>query len=273
MKPKAEQIQLLPGESFRLLRWNDNVRDVEVIGTDGSIHPFKGAGQEWHYHSQMELTLVTRGSGTRFTGDDITTFKAHDLVLIGPNLPHYWHGLHQSSGFAIQFSFEPEHPFWQLPETRELHGLWQDAQRGIHFTGDTELAVSRLIKSMPIHCGVGRFAVFMLILEHLLQAPQKNRKLLSHKIFLPPSSQSAYKGVQKAIFSVFHHFHEELRFADVLKQASMSKATFERQFKKHTVKTFTQFVTEVRLDHAVRQLIETDLTVSEIAFGAYGQIE
>ena len=48
-------------------------------------------GHEWHYHSQMELTLIVQGSGTHFIGDSITHFNAPDLVLIGPNLPHYWH--------------------------------------------------------------------------------------------------------------------------------------------------------------------------------------
>ncbi|MDD4872350.1 MAG: AraC family transcriptional regulator [Kiritimatiellae bacterium] len=268
MKLRAEQIQLLPGESFRFLQWSDNVSDVEVVAIDGTIHPFKGAGHEWHHHSQMELTLVTKGSGTRFVGDDITTFKAADLVMIGPNLPHYWHGLHQSSGYAIQFNFEPEHPFWQIPETLALRRLWQDAERGIHFTGDSAREVSKLIQSMPKQGGVGRFALFMLILQELSNVPPKNRELLSHKTFMPPSSQSTYKGIQKAIFLVFHHFNEGLHFTDVLKQADMSKATFERQFKKHTGKTFTQFVTEVRLDFASRQLIETDLSISEIAFAS-----
>jgi len=268
MKLKAEQIQFLPGESFRLLQWNDNVREVEAVATDGTIHPFKGAGHEWHHHSQMEITLVTKGSGTRFVGDDITTFKALDLVLIGPNLPHYWHGLHHSSGYAIQFSFEPEHPFWQFPETQSLHVLWKDAERGIHYTGDTAREVSRFIQSMPKQGGVGRFASFMLTLEKLSQVPSENRKILSRKTFIPPISQLTYKGIQKAIFLVFHHFHEELYFNDVLKQAGMSKATFERQFKKHTGKTFTQFVTEVRLDFASRQLIETDLSIGEIAFAS-----
>jgi AraC-like DNA-binding protein/mannose-6-phosphate isomerase-like protein (cupin superfamily) len=268
MKPRAEQIQLLPGESFRLLRWSDNVRDVEAIDTDGKIHPFKGAGQEWHYHSQMELTLVIRGSGTRFAGDNIETFKAMDLVLIGPNLPHYWHGLHNSAGYAIQFSFEAEHPFWQLPETRGLRRLWQDAPHGIHFTGESPRDVAKLIHAMPKHSGVGRFALFMLALETLSRAPAKNRKLLSRKVFMEPSSQATYRGIQKAIYTVFHNFHEELHLSAVLAQAGMSKATFERQFKKHTGKTFTQFVTEVRLDNASRQLIETDLSVSEIAFAS-----
>lgn len=62
--------------------------------------------------------------------------------------------------------------------------------------------------------------------------------------------------------------HEKLTLDDILKEACMSKATFERQFKKHTGKTMTRFLTEIRLDTVCRQLIETDLSISEIVFTA-----
>ena len=121
MKLQAEKIQLLPGESFRLLQWKDNIHDVEIVAGDGTRHPLKGSGDQWHYHSHMELTLFCQGEGTLFIGDAITHFRAPDLVLIGPDLPHYWHIETRSSGYALQFDFESEHPFWSFPETRQLH--------------------------------------------------------------------------------------------------------------------------------------------------------
>jgi len=268
MKLKAEQIQLLPSESFRLLQWQNNIREVEAVATDGTRRPFSGSGHEWHHHSQMELTLITQGSGTLFIGDSITHFKAPDLVLIGPNLPHYWHMRQNSSGYALQFDFGAEHPFWQFPETHELHGLWKDARRGLRITGQAASAIAALIGTLSACDGIGRLSRLFQILETLLHTASKNRKILSSTTFVPPVREATYRSLQKAIYQVFHHFHEKLPFADVLREAGMSKATFERHFKKHTGKTFTRFVAEVRLNHASRQLIETDLSVSEIAFAS-----
>ena len=268
MRLKSEKIHLLPGESFRLLRWQSNIHDVEIVSADGVGQPFSGSGHEWHYHSQIELTLVEHGSGTRFIGDSITHFKAPALVLIGPNLPHYWHMRHQSSGYAIQFDFEPEHPFWQLPETHSLRELWSDTRRGLHVTGPAVEEIRKLIHATFACGGMSRFVRFMQILEALLKVPPKNRLMISSATFGPPVRQATYRSLQKAIYLVFHHFQDELSFAEVLRETRMSKATFERHFKNHTGKTFTRFVTEVRLNFASRQLIETDLSVSEIALAS-----
>ncbi len=104
MKLQLEKIAMPLRQSFRLLRWHDNVRDVEVIPIAGPAQAFAGAGSGWHFHPEFEITLVTRGAGTRFIGDNITSFGTMDLVLIGSGLPHYWHGLDDSSGYAVQFS-------------------------------------------------------------------------------------------------------------------------------------------------------------------------
>lgn len=268
MKPKVEKIQLLTGESFRLLQWVRNIHDVEIVAADGTRHPLVGSGHEWHHHSHMELTLVTQGSGTLFIGDAITHFNAPDLVLIGPNLPHYWHMRHNSSGYAVQFDFEPEHPFWQLPETGGVRKLWSDARRGIHITGAVVPEITDMLHTILSSGGLKRLILFMQILDTLFKTAPESRQVLSGATFAPPIRQSTYVSLQKAIYMVFHNFQEDLSFADVLRETRMSKATFERHFKKHTGKTFTQFMTEVRLNFASRQLIETDLSVGEIALAS-----
>ena len=265
---KAEQIQLLPDESFRLLQWTNNIHEVEIVAADGTHHAFSGSGHEWHHHAQLELTLVAQGAGTRFIGDSITHFSAPDIVLIGSDLPHYWHMRHPSSGYAIQFDFGPEHPFWKFPETQVLRALWRDARRGIHVTGPTVTAIGELIRSALSCGGLGRLACLMRIMEALSKTAAKHRTTISSSTFAPPARLSTYRGLQKAINLVFSKFQESLTFSDVLRETHMSKATFERHFLKHTGKTFTQFVTEVRLNYASRQLIETALPVSEIAFSS-----
>jgi len=44
----------------------------------------------WHYHPEIELVYFKKGTGTQFIGDSISLFLTGDIVLVGPNLPHYW---------------------------------------------------------------------------------------------------------------------------------------------------------------------------------------
>jgi len=266
MAIRFEEIQLLPGESFRLLRWHDNIRDVEVLGPDGRVHPYEGAGEQWHYHVETELTLVTAGSGTRFVGDSIATFEAPDLVLIGSDVPHYWHGMHDSSGYVVQFSFDPAHPFRRLAEAAGLERLWGDAARGVRFSGDSAARAGAHVDAMVASRGPERLGRFVLAMDALARAPRGERAMLSRKRFVPSRRQATYHGIRDAIRLVLDGFGEQLRLDDVLSRVGMSQATFNRQFKKHTGKTFTRFLNEVRIDAACRQLVETDRSVSEIAY-------
>ena len=267
MKLQLEKIAVPLGQSFRLLRWHDNVRDVEVVPLEGLAQPFAGSGSGWHFHSEFEITLVTRGAGTRFIGDNIKAFDAIDVVLIGSGVPHYWHGLHDSSGYAVQFSVGKEHPLGHLDETRELEPLWLDAKYGIQFTGATQERVVELIISMPRQGGVGRFASFMRILETFLSAPEAERCRLSRKDLTSSSQLCNTVEVQKAISFILDNLQETITLQDAFAHTGMSKATFSRHFKAHTGKTFTQFLSEVRIDYAARQLVESSLSISEIAFG------
>ena len=61
------------------------------------------------------------------------------------------------------------------------------------------------------------------------------------------------------------NFRDEVRLEEVLRIARMSKPTFARQFKKHSGKTFSDFITHIRLQAACRELVETDRSVLEIA--------
>lgn len=268
MSLKVEQVQLLPEESFRFLQWRKDIYDVAVLAANGARRNMEGLGHEWHHHSSMELTLFSQGSGTRFIGDSIHHFTAPDLVLIGPDLPHYWHVPGPCAGFAIQFDFNQEHPFWRFPETADVSILWKTALRGLLFAGQGATKVAALLQD-SLHCGgFGRLTRFMRILEILVQTAPKESRPLSSETFAPPHRLSTYQSLQKVIALVFNHFSEELCLGDALGEAHMSKASFERHFRKHTGKTFTRFLTEVRLNFAGRQLIETNLPVGEIALAS-----
>lgn len=59
----------------------------------------------WHAHSEYQLFVVLKGTGTRFIGDSIKSFKPGELILTGPNLPHLWRS--DEAYFKRTASFTP----------------------------------------------------------------------------------------------------------------------------------------------------------------------
>src|SRR5205085_1232642 len=60
----------------------------------------------------------------------------------------------------------------------------------------------------------------------------------------------------------------EVRLEEVLRLTAMSKPTFTRLFKKHAGKTFSEFVMQIRLQAACRELAATERPVLEIALSS-----
>ncbi|MBX2843889.1 MAG: cupin domain-containing protein [Flammeovirgaceae bacterium] len=92
----------------------------------------------WHFHPEYELTFITESIGKRYVGDSLESFEPGDLVLIGPNLPHYWlnpeNKLGRSKSVVIQFLGNfLGNDFFEISEMRNITSLLKKSERGILF--------------------------------------------------------------------------------------------------------------------------------------------
>ncbi len=265
MQIHREQIRLQSDETFRLLRWSRSVAEVETISGLGRISKVEGQGDHWHYHPALELTLIKTGGGTRLVADDIDLFETGDLVLIGPNVPHYWQMRGASSGLAVQWDFPEEHSIWNLPEANLLHRLIESSRRGLHLFGSTAKEITQLMEQIVRDDGLGRLGLFMQILGKLCKAPSRDFKFLSAQSFSISSTPETQEIIQRAVSYILAHHREEVSLADLLKLTGMSRATFARQFLLHAGKPFSTFRNQVRLQAVCHALRDTNEPISNIA--------
>ena len=255
------------------MRWSRNVRDVEAVLAPSHSIRFPGEGDHWHYHAAMELTWFSHGEGVRFVGDHIGPFAAGDLVLLGGNLPHFWHTRGPSAGLAAQWHFPHGHAFWSFPEALELSGLFRDAERGIRFTGAAATAAAAGLTSLTATGGAERLGRMFTLLAQLARAPASERRPLSGRSYTSPDSATHRSTISAAVRYLLANFRDELRLDDLLQLTHMSKPTFSRQFKKHSGKTYGEFLARIRLEAVCRELKETDRPIIEVALACgFGQI-
>jgi AraC-like DNA-binding protein len=222
----------------------------------------------YHYHPEIELTLVTKSQGIRFVGDSVERFKEGDLILLGENLPHVWLNspdCRQSEAIVIQFSPRFLGQGWQeIPEMLGIRRLLEKARRGLCFPPRTsELLRNRLRGLEKLH-GVSRVTEFLLILNEL--GRQKQTRFLCSL----PYDAGRCQGHENRIHQVYRYLNENyqdtLLQSQVAKQLRLSPPAFARFFRKVTGKKFTQVVNEMRVEWACHLLRESDKTISEICY-------
>jgi len=268
MPLQHEVVELDANQSFRLLHWKENLREADSVISSSERQRIVGTGDRWHFHPEMELAIIEKGSGTRFVGDHIGPFDPVDVVLIGSNVPHFWKGPRSCSGYALQWRFDEHHGLWQFPESVPMHEVWKLAAHGLHYTGDTATALVELVRKMTHRTGCGRLAVLFELFDVLVHAPKKEWKKLSSRPFDLASVHIHQPAIERVIRHILKHFREPIPLSDVLELAGMSKATFARQFRKHAGRPFSAFVNQVRLDTACRELVGSSASVSEAAFAS-----
>lgn len=263
-----ERIPLRGGHSFRLLRWNESLSDVQMVLSPWSRLKIKGEGTHWHYHQAIELICFETGGGTRFVGDHIGSFEAGDVVLLGSNVPHTWQTRGATSGWAIQWYFPPEHPFWGFPETQELNAHFAEAGRGIRYRGSAAERIAALFPQMAAAESAGRLGSLIQLLAVTAGAAAREREFLSSRRLSPSAESGHQDAVRVAVRFLLANFREEIRLEQLLAATGLSKSTFSRRFRRHAGRTVSEFLQEVRLEAACRDLASTTKPISEIAHGS-----
>jgi AraC-like DNA-binding protein len=256
MKSIQEQL-LIPENEIFLLKRNQGERFSRVR----------------HHHRELEIKYMVSGSGRGFIGETIYEYQAGDLVLIGPNLPHHWVSAnhYEEKGiladcFYLQFKedFLGDN-FLQKNVTLEIASLFQRARAGIQFFGSTAQHCYFQLLELSKAVGIQRLIGFIQLLDTL--AHSLEYRLFENKHEFEEVVKNPEKDRLNRIYKIIEqNFQYEIDLETIAKEVGMSKSAFCQFFKKRTLKSFTEFVNELRIANAQRLLITTDLSIKEIAY-------
>ena len=228
----------------------------------------------WHLHPEFQISYVIRGSGTRFIGDNVQTFKEGDLVLTPPNLPHLWRSdaayfkegsKLKTRAMVIYFDHELiSQTLLCREEFYALKKLVKNASRGMIFYGDTPIKVYRLMQKIASKKGFRRIIKLLEILE--VMATSESFDLLSSPGYTSTFNTDDAKKIQLVYEYVMKHFTSKIELQEVAALLNMTTTSFCRYFKPRANKTFTQFVNEIRIGHARKLLLEDNFNISQISY-------
>lgn len=224
----------------------------------------------WHFHPEFELTLIVESRGRRFVGDSIEPFAEGDLVLLGPNLPHFWHNEgRQAPGakaHSVVVQFRKDflgQEIWDKPEFTAVRNLCARAARGLHFSGLAARRASAGMRTLPTLSGLPRLLELLAILEGLADA--RHTRALASAAYEPSLDSRAEERLARVYTFLMRSFRDPLTLAQIARVAAMNREAFSRYFKRATGRNVSAFLNELRIDDAGRLLRETSRRVADIA--------
>ena len=227
----------------------------------------------WHYHPQYEILYVSKSSGIRFVGDNVSQFEPGDLVLVGSNLPHLWRNdatyYHKDSTVGVKtivIKFLKDFlgtGTFNYPEFASIKQMLDDSKYGLSFGKKTSKKLHNELMEIVELNPLEQNIKLLSILNRLSQS--KDKEVLSTADMRQFASEPS-KRLDAVLKFISDNYSDNIHLQDVADIACMTTNSFCRFFKKMTNKSFTQFLNEVRIRNACRYLLQDELSVSQVCF-------
>ncbi len=243
---------------------------IPLENNSASIHFFKRDvaffEPYWHYHPELELTLIKKGLGMRTVGDQIENYEENDLVLLGANLPHNYVSTPMeipSNSIAYVFQFS-QHLFDSFPECAVLYKLFSSARKGIKFENPPEQLLKKIEAYedlTPLQGLISFLEILLALCDHVAQ-----RNLSSVSFKENPLANKYQNRVSEVTSYIFENFSKNIKLEQVAQFSGMTTNSFCRWFKQSTGLTFVTYLNRLRIERACHYLLQTNWLISEIAY-------
>jgi AraC-like DNA-binding protein len=228
----------------------------------------------WHFHPHFQLFTVLEGSGTRFIGDDIRHFEAGDTVFLAPNMPHLWRSDRayferdstlKTQGIVVYFTEDfLGKDFFEKPEMYALKQLLTLSERGLDIQNELKLILVKELMELEKLSGFEGILKLLFILQKLAQST--DYQFITSLNYENNHKVSETERMRLVHEYVLKHYKEKISLSAVAALTNMTEAAFCRYFKSRTNKTFSDFVSEIRIGHACKLLMDDKISIAQVCY-------
>ena len=247
--------------------------DSSFAVVDKRARAFDG---KYHFHPEIEITLIERGVGRRVVGDKIDSFAPGDLVLLGANLPHQYVTEPQpqqpsesplAAAKVIQFLPELfDDALLRLPELARVAAMLKRSMRGLCFGGKTAERSRHLISRLFDARGSRRLLLLLELLDNLsLDSRAAPIASAGYSTNITPREGDL---TDRALQYLGRRYAEPIRLAHLCDHLHVAPATCTRLLRKSVGRSFKTLLHEIRISHACRILLETSRPISDAAYAS-----
>jgi AraC-like DNA-binding protein/mannose-6-phosphate isomerase-like protein (cupin superfamily) len=225
-----------------------------------------------HRHSEIQITLIVKGSGTLIASSNMVEFSENDIFILGSNQEHVFKSNQPENSFenvhSISIYFNPQSHLkglFVLPEMKKAQKFLASTGGGHKIPSNIEWTIARQIFDVKNSSGTKRISSFMNLIDELSNI----RKLdyLSNSALQNKLSENDGLRMNDVYQYTLNNYANEISIPIIAGIAHMTPEAFCRYFKKHTRKTYHNFLIEIRIHEACRMLVQNNsLSSAEIAY-------
>ena len=240
-------------------------------------HP---SGELLHSHDYTQIWYVTRGQCEHHVEDQSYLMAAGDTFLIPPKMEHRTVLRPDSAVISVELSLEEVLPSRQDQAGADLQNQLdmmlmmnflensRSRQPRFRFRPEVMPTVDRLMKEL-----LAEFREEPPCYQDMLRLKLRELLLLFIREFLvSPDYQATdatyerYRSLMdKAISYIDKHYTESLSLEDACRISTLSKTYFCYLFKLITKQTFVEYITQRRIQGAMRLLEHTDCSIQRVS--------
>ena len=221
-----------------------------------------------HMHDAWELYCVLQGEGTRMAGDTLLPFTEGDVALIPPSMHHHWdynpasaddEGCIRYLMVAFSHSFV-RHCMAVFPELRNRLANVTFPAEALKFGTESARAIRHALSAMKGKDELERLCDMFRLLPVIFTA--KDCTFAGS----PVRIEREVRRMQQVSAYVMAHYVHPILLDDIAAEVGMNRSAFCSWFKRCKGMTFSQFVTQYRLNTACDLLEHSQKSVSEIGY-------
>ncbi|MEO6893419.1 MAG: AraC family transcriptional regulator [Ginsengibacter sp.] len=243
------------------------------LASSFSVRRDRAFGSLWHYHPELELHYLIKGKGVRFIGDNISNFSDGEILLLGHNLPHKWHCREEVlpedsqcgvEAIVLHFSYNfMGNDMLSLPEARLLPLLFEKAKRGMVIINEGRDKLIPLIEAASKAENLDRLIALLSILQVLSET--KDYYQITRQQSFYQSDKYETERLNIVCSYTMANYSQHITLEKIAAISNLTATSFCRYFKLMTNKTYYDFLTEIRINHACYFLIEDKMSIDQIA--------
>lgn len=225
-----------------------------------------------HIHKEYELNFIENGAGVvRVMGDSVEEIGDYELTLIGGgDVAHAWEqGRCRSQTvreITIQFSSDLfSSSLLARNQFDSIGKMLEQARHGLTFPLNAIMKVYSLLDTISSE-EKGFYQVMKLLAILYELSICEGARTLATGVFAKTLQEPDSRRVSKVKTYIGEHYASEISLASMAELVGMTPPAFSRFFKLRTGRTLSEYIIDIRLGAASRQLIDTTKTIAEICF-------